>query len=276
MEAARRGAARLPSQQVARTAFSPGAVMETRNETRPPQMSPDSGARPGQPTGDKTSFLEDYIDILYAPSSVFARRANSGFGLHLLVISLVTALLMFVNRGVMTQIFDAQYTARMAEMMAANPQLTREQLEAARGISGTIGLIVSYIVTPIMLMIFGLVLWVIARVAGAKLGVKQAILVTVLASIPRILGFIAMTIQVAFMDTANVTNMGQLAIGPSRFMDVSTSNLYKFATGLDLFAIWNAVLIGIGVAVIGKVSGARAAIVAVVVFLLGAGLLLLQ
>lgn len=250
--------------------------METRNETKPAPMTPDSGARPGPPAGDKTSFLEDYIDILYAPSSVFARRAHAGFGLHLLIISLVTAVLMFVNRGVFTQIFDAQYTARMAEMMASNPQLTRESLEGARGISTTIGMIVSYIITPIMLLIFGLVLWVIAKVVGAQLSLKQSMLVTTLASIPRILGLIALTIQVAFMDTSNVTNMGQISIGPARFMDVSTSPIYKFAVGFDVFAIWNAVLIGIGIAVVGKVAGARAALGAAIVFLLGAGLLLLQ
>ena len=37
-----------------------------------------------------------------------------------------------------------------------------------------------------------------------------------------------------------------------------------------------ALLVGIGVAVIGKVSGARAAIVAAIIFLLGTGVLLLQ
>ena len=98
----------------------------------------------------------------------------------------------------------------------------------------------------------------------------------VIASIPRILGLIALTIQVAFMDTSNVTNMGQISIGPARFMDVSTSPIYKFAVGFDVFAIWNAVLIGVGIAVVGKVAGARAALGAAIVFLLGAGLLLLQ
>jgi phosphoglycerol transferase MdoB-like AlkP superfamily enzyme len=250
--------------------------METRKETKPAALTPDSGAPPGEPAGAKASMFEDYIDILYAPSSVFARRANSGFGLHLLIISLVTAVLMFVNRGVFSQIFDAQYTARMAEAMASNPQLTPEMVENMRGMQATIGMVVSYIVTPIMLLIFGLILWVIARVVGAKLSLKQSVLVTTLASVPRILGLVAVTIQVAFMDTSSVRNMGQLSIGPSRFMDVSTSKGYAFATGFDVFAIWNVVLVGIGIAVIGKVAGARAALGAAIIFLLGTGLLLLQ
>ena len=85
--------------------------METRNASTPAPMTPDSGASPGQAPVEKASLLEDYIDILYAPAKVFARRAQSGFGLHLLIISVVAALLMFANRGVFTQIFDAQYTA---------------------------------------------------------------------------------------------------------------------------------------------------------------------
>jgi hypothetical protein len=250
--------------------------METRNETKPAPLTPDSGARPGEPTGGKASIFEDYIDMLYAPSSVFARRANSGFGIHLLIISLVSALLMFASRGVFTQIFDAQYTARMAEAMASNPQLTPEVVENMRGMQTTIGMIFAYISTPLMLLIFGLILWVVGKVVGARLSVKQSILVTTLAYVPRVLGLIAMAIQVAFMDTSNVTNMGQLTIGPARFMDVSTSNGYAFATGFDLFAIWNVVLLGIGIAVVGKVAGARAAVGAAIIFLLGTGLLLLQ
>lgn len=251
--------------------------METRNETKPAPMTPDSGARPGQPAGGNASMLEDYIDILYAPSSVFARRAHSGFGLHLLIISVVSALLMFANRGVFTQIFDAQYTARMAEAMASNPQLTAEAVESMRGMQTTIGMAFSYIATPLMLLIFGLILWVIARVVGARLSMKQSMLVTTLASVPRVLGLIAMAIQVAFMDTSRVTNIGQLSIGPARFMDESAGHrLYQFATGFDLFAIWNVVLVGIGIAVIGKVSGMRAAIGAAIIFLVGTGLLLLQ
>ena len=251
--------------------------METRNETKPAPMTPDAGGRPGQPSGEKASMFEDYIDILYAPSTVFARRANSGFGLHFLVISLVSALLMFASRGVFTQIFDAQYTARMAEAMATNPQITPEVVENMRGMQMTIGMVFSYIATPLMLLIFGLVLWVIARLVGAKLSVKQSILVTTLASIPRVLGLIAMAIQTAFMDTSRVTNMGQLSVGPARFMDESQGRtLYQLATGFDVFAIWNIVLVGIGVAVIARVSGGRAALVAAIMFVLGTGLLLLQ
>ena len=249
--------------------------METRNETKPAPLTPDTARSPAPP--EKASLAEDYIDILYAPSTVFARRAMSDFGIHLLVISVLTALLMFANRGVFAQIFDAQYTAGIPEMTAKNPQLTPEQIETGRGIATTVGTIIAYIATPVLLLIFSLILWGIAAAVGAKLSFKQSALVTTLASVPRVLALVAITIQVAFMDTSHVTNMGQLAVGPSRFMDLDANRkLYQLATGFDAFTVWNAVLIGIGVAVIGKVSGARAAIAAAVMFLLGAGLLLLQ
>lgn len=250
--------------------------METRNETRPAPLTPDTASSSGQKP-EKASLFEDYIDILYAPSTVFARRAMSDFGVHLLIISVVTALLMFANRAVFSQILDAQFTAGIPEMMAKNPQMTAEQIETGRGIAATFGTIVSYIVTPIMILVFSLLLWGISAAVGAKLSFKQSALVTTLASVPRVLALVAMAIQVAFMDTSSVTSLGQLSIGPSRFMDIDANRkLYQLATGFDLFTIWNALLIGIGVAVIGKVSGARAAIAASIIFLLGAGLLLLQ
>ncbi|MGH7638460.1 MAG: YIP1 family protein [Gemmatimonadaceae bacterium] len=250
--------------------------METRNETSSAPLTPDTAGSSGQKP-ERASLFEDYIDILYAPSTVFARRAMSDFGVHLLIISVVTALLMFANRGVFAQIFDAQYTAGIPEMMAKNPQLTAEQIETGRGIAATFGAIAAYIATPILLLIYSLLLWGITRVVGARLSFKQSALVTTLAWVPRVLALVAVAIQVAFMDTSNVTHMGQVAVGPSRFMDIEANRtLYQLATGFDVFTIWNAVLIGIGVAVIGKVSGARAAIGAAIIFVLGAGMLLLQ
>lgn len=250
--------------------------METRNETRPAPMTPDAeGARP---PAEKSSLFEDFIDILYAPSSVFTRRSRADFGIYLLIISLAAALLTFANRGVFMQVADAQYTAKMADAMQKNPQLTAEVVERMRGVNMTIAAVLYYVITPIIVLISALFLWVFARMVGARLAVKQSVLVATLASVPRILGLVAIAIQIAFMDTANVTNMGQLSIGPARFMDHHAANrmLYGLASGLDLFAVWNAVLVGIGVAVIGKVSAGRAAIAGLLYFVLATLPLLFQ
>ena len=69
--------------------------METRNDTTR-GASYDGVVTPPV---EKASVFEDYIDIFHAPSQVFARRAASGFGLHLLLVSLISAALAFANRG---------------------------------------------------------------------------------------------------------------------------------------------------------------------------------
>jgi hypothetical protein len=70
--------------------------METRNDADR-AVRYDGSAPP--PADAKASVFEDFIDIFHAPSQVFARRANSGFGVQLLIISLVAAALAFANRG---------------------------------------------------------------------------------------------------------------------------------------------------------------------------------
>src|SRR3989442_2962197 len=77
----------------------------------------------------KASVIEDFIDIFYAPSTVFARREKSGFGIQLLIITVVTALFVFASRGVFSQIFDAEFARGAAKAMAKSPQVTQEMLD---------------------------------------------------------------------------------------------------------------------------------------------------
>src|SRR5689334_15779429 len=55
-----------------------------------------SAASPGAgavPAAAPAAWWEDFMDIFYAPSQVYARRAGSGFGIPMLVVTvLVTAL----------------------------------------------------------------------------------------------------------------------------------------------------------------------------------------
>src|SRR5262245_52362852 len=63
------------------------AHMETRPGTdRGASYDPTTSATPPE----KASLIEDFIDIFYTPSTVFARRAKSGFGLPLLVIVVIS------------------------------------------------------------------------------------------------------------------------------------------------------------------------------------------
>lgn len=242
--------------------------METRPGTGPGATN-DSGTT--SPPPEKASVVEDFIDVFHAPSSVFARRTHSGFGLHLLIVSVIAAAFAFANRGIMSQIFDAESSRRATKMMADNPQLTQEMLEQARAMQMGVANFFGYIGTPILLLFMALFVWLFARVVSAKISYGQSALIATIAFIPRLLGLLVITAQVVLMDTTTVDNLFSLSLSPARFMDPDTANprLFGLAGSFEVFSIWSTVLVGIGIAVMGKVTKARGFIAAAILFVLG-------
>ena len=229
---------------------------------------------PGPPAAEPASKVEDFIDIFASPSQVFARREKSGFGLHLLIVSVLMAAFAFASRGVMTQVMDAMYTRRAGEMMAKDPRITAEMIEAQRGMQTGVGMFFSYVGTPVMILFMALFIWLLAKLFSAKLSYGQAALITTLAWIPRLVGSLLTTVQVALTDTSNVDNMYDLTASPARFMDESavSAKLYALAGNLDVFAIWSTILVGIGIAVIGKVPRSRGLLAAGTFFVISTAL----
>jgi len=240
-------------------------------ETRP---GADHGAsydpKVQRPSAEKASVVEDFIDIFHAPSSVFARRANSGYGMQLLIVCVISALFAFATRGLMSQIMDAEFTRATAKVVAENPQVTQEQLAAGRGIQDAIGSVIGYIITPIIIFFTGFCVWLIAMMLSAKVTFTQAVLITTLAWIPRLVGSLLMTVQVALTDTSNVTNIFGLSASPARFMNPDTTNakLFGLMGSLELFTIWYAILIGVGISVLAKVPRGRGYLVSAIVFII--------
>jgi len=238
--------------------------METRSGT-------DRGA-PYEPTAaappEKASVVEDFIDIFYAPSTVFARREKSGFWTQLLVITLLTALFVFASRAVFSQIFDAEFARGAAKAIAKNPQVTQEMMDRMKPMQEKITSFVFYVITPIIIFVTALVVWLVGKVLSIKLTYTQAAMITTLAWIPRLVGGLLGALQVLVMDTTNVTSPFALGFSPARFMNPDTTNgkLFGLMGSLDVFALWYAVLIGIGIAVMGKVPRSRGFAAAAIVF----------
>jgi hypothetical protein len=233
----------------------------------PYDSSSDATVKIGQ---EKASVVEDFIDIFYAPSKVFARRERSGVGMHLLIVTVLAALFIFASRSVFSQIFDAEFNRRAADMLAKNPQLTQEMLDRGRGIQEKVGMLITYAITPIIILLSALLVWLLGKVMSAKLTYTQAAMITTLAWIPRLVGGLIGAAQVLLTDTTNVTSPFALGFSPARFMNPDAMNhrLYVLIGNIDLFAVWYAVLIGIGIAVIAKVPRARGYAVAAIVFVL--------
>jgi hypothetical protein len=240
--------------------------MTTRPDTDRGTYDPGVQATPPQ----KASLVEDFIDIFYTPSSVFARREKSGFGIPLLIVSVITALFAFASRSVFSQIFDAEFARGTAKAMAQNPRLTPEMMERMRPIQESIAQVFIYVGTPLFILFLALVIWLVAKVVSAKISYKQAAVITTFAWIPRLVGGLLGVLQVLLLDTTNVTNMYSLSYSPARFMDPDATNakLFGILGGLDVFSIWFTVLVAIGIAVMGKVPRSKGFIAAAIVFVL--------
>jgi len=227
-------------------------------ENRPSSEGPTA---PMSPTPAKASVFEDVVDSFYAPSSVFMRRANSGFGMYLLLVTLIAAVFAFANRGIMMQVFEGEFDRRIAEAVAKNPQAAAamEQAQAMKGVQLKIQGYAMYVATPLMIFFVAFGLWLVAMIFKARVTYGQAVLIVAIAFIPRQLGSLVTTIQVLVTDTSALTNPYALALSPAKFMDrdMANSKLYAFLSSLEVFRIWCAVVQGIGISIIAKVPASK-------------------
>ena len=221
------------------------------------------------------SRWEDFIDIFYTPSSVFARRATSGFLLPMLVVTVLTGALYIMNSGVWSQVMDAEMSRALAKQ---SQQLTAEQVQTMRRISDTMAKIGAFLFVPIGIFLTGLMLWVCGKFVEAKQTLSQATMVASFAFMPRIIEALVVAVQGLLMDPASFNGRWRVSLGIGRFLDPDATSpaLLALVGRLDVFTIWVTVLLAIGLAVTGRISRGRAAIAAAIVWLLGAAPLLLQ
>jgi len=219
---------------------------------------------------EKASVFEDFIDIFASPAKVFARREKGDFGMQLLIVSIIAALFFFAGRSVMSQIFDAEFSRRAAEAMAKNPRITQDMMNSQRAMMEKISSFGAYIATPIMILVMGLLLWLSAMISQAKIRYAQAATIITLAWIPRLVGSVITTLLIVLTDTSNITSPAQLSFSPARFMNPDTANqkLLAILGNFDLFTLWYAVLIGIGVSVMAKVPRSKGYIASAVLFII--------
>jgi hypothetical protein len=232
-----------------------------------------TGDQPGlAPAASPAAWWEDFIDIFYAPSQVFARRAGSGFGLPMLIVAVLLALIAVANSGVMQPIMDAEFTRATAAAMRKNPQVTAEMMQRGRAFGEAIGKYGAIVFVPVGIFFVGLALWVCGKVVDAKQTLAAAIMVAAYSFVPRILEGVISGIQGLLLDPATLNGRYRISLGLGRFLDPDTTSpvLIALLGRVDVFTIWVTVLLAIGLSVTGKIPRSRAAIAAVLVWILGA------
>ena len=218
------------------------------------------------------SWWEDYLEIFFAPSQVFARREKSGFLLPLVILTVLSGVLIVGLKGSFAPAFEADITRQMELVQQNNPQITAEQLEQGRAMQGTMGTIMFVAMMPILALIIGFTLWLFGKFVGATETLSQAMLIAAFASFPRIVYLLAGGIQGLVMPEESLNGMSRLSLGPARFLDPDSASALSvvLASRFDLTLIWITILLAIGLKVISKIPMSKAMVAAGLVWLVGA------
>ena len=230
----------------------------------------DAGAVREEEPG-RAGLWEDFVDIFYAPSSVFARRSNGKFGMPLLFLVLVGTVLFFLTKNATQPIMDAEFARRSADMMRKNPNLTAEQLSSGRGFFEMLSPLFFAIGITLSVLGTGVVLWLIGKLFDAKESIPAAIMIATYAEVPRLVQILTNAAQGLVMSPEQLNSMNAVGFSLARFMDPDGSQvMLALASRVDLFTIWVTVLLAIGLHVVGKITRQQAGIVAGLTWVVGA------
>ena len=224
----------------------------------------------------KASVWEDFIDIFYAPSTVFDRRRLGQFGPALMLLIALSVLLVIGFWNALQPMFEATVDMSLRQAAAKGQPMPPEAMAAARKYGSMFAGVMAVIGPPLGILFGALAVWLFGKLLDAPLNFAQAMTVMTFANIPRVLGWVVMGVQGLLGDVAKPAFSYMLA--PTRFLDPETTSTTMMAlwSRFELFTLWATVLIGIGVAVIARVPRGRGYAVAALVWIVAGAFALLQ
>lgn len=214
------------------------------------------------------SVMEDLINIFVNPAAVFEHQRDKSFVVPAVVQMIVLTVLAFALHNLIAPFMDADFARAMAKASAKAAETGQPLPEQAQGMMEMMqkfSLYAGSLLGPWLIAIFGgLVVWVVAKVVGAKMRVGQAMTIASWAAMPMILATITMAIFGVMADPQTVRGSGDAQLGALRFVDPDTTSplLTEIFRRLDVFAIWEVVLTAIGISVVGRVARASGFIAA--------------
>jgi hypothetical protein len=211
-------------------------------------------AAPAKPA----ALWEDLIDVFTSPLEVFRRRRDGRFWLPLLVYTLLVTASFYVGRPVLRPALERQM-ATQVEKLQGNANLSAEQREKmANQMRGSLDspftVLFAAVGIPVATFVTALALWLVAKPFGSGASLGQSMAVTALGGIPRaVLGLLVSAGSLAAGREAG-TMYGTTA-GPAAFLGLDTPmTTAALLSRLDLGVLWHTVLLGIGIAVMGRLT----------------------
>lgn len=213
-------------------------------------------------------LLDDLLEIFTAPSKVFERRRDGGYGKLLLVLVALAVMIYLATMGLTSPFWDAQFDLTMRQAAEKGNPVPAEGMEMARTMMKWSGVIGSALILPIVVWLGALFVMLGAKVAGGSVNYRQGALIVTLASFPRLLGPIIMAVLGLVLAPETIRSISDGALGPARFFDPMTTSpvLLGIMANFELTSLWSIVLIALGISVIARVSRGSGWVGAAVVF----------
>ncbi|HUF26099.1 MAG TPA: YIP1 family protein [Gemmatimonadaceae bacterium] len=233
-------------------------------------MTTNLTSEPASPA-QQASIWEDFVDIYTSPSSVFERRRDGRFGPALIVFTVAIGVLTWFWMDAMEPALSAQFAQAMQQARAANPNITEEQLSSMQGMMMTVGKFTALITVPFVVLLTGFAVWLIGKLFDASVTFAVGLTIAAYAQAPRVLKQAVETVQALFVDPSRLDTVFRVSLSPARFFGPPETSLGALAimSRFDLFVIWMTVLIGIGVYVTARTTKRDAALVALIIWLVG-------
>jgi hypothetical protein len=222
------------------------------------------------PAVKPASRWEDFMDIFYAPMSVYERRQNDSPWPTIFIVAILLVIVTLLTFNAISPVIESEIRAPMLKMMAKNPQMTQDMLETQVKIQMFVRHWIG-VFFPIGVLIGAVFVWIVARVVGAKETYKGALIVIAYASIIAVLQAIVVGAQGLVLDVSSMTTLDQLSLSAARFADKATMSpaLYAVLKQLDVFGIWGLIVTAIGVRVTAKTTKEKAIAFGIAWFVFG-------
>lgn len=228
--------------------------------TNEPSSAPRAdGLRPppdGSPPPASVSLWEDFVDIIFSPGQVFERRRHSGWGRPLLALAGASVVLYLALLGPNTRVM-------LASIEQANPEAAAQM---GQGGMRTVLLVFGGLTVPVMLILTTLwgavLLFGLGRLLDVRPSFRQAMVISTYAYFVFLLAQLAMGVMVLLQGPGELDAVKDLSFGAVRFVADPAAlprTVLPLLQRLDVFAIWQAVLWGVGVRVMLGASRPQAA-----------------
>ena len=213
------------------------------------------------------ALWEDFVDIFFAPRSVFERRADGRFWVPLLVLVVVLAGLFYASLGALGTAYDAEFQRGLDQAADAGQEVSVEQVDQIRGMSSIFGTLSLLVAVPVGVLLIGVLIWGVGKLFDATTTLALAIVISTYAQFPKVLQNLVNIVQGLLFDPRSIA---AVSLSPARFLDpAETSQVVMILLGrLDLFVIWTTILVAIGLQVLGRVPRTSAYLAAFLVWLL--------